>query len=38
MGWKGMMGYTMVAFDGTPAMGPATNTFGYRAYAATIVP
>jgi hypothetical protein len=38
MGWKGMMGYTLVAFDGTPAMGPAANIQGYRAYAATIVP
>jgi N4-gp56 family major capsid protein len=38
MGWKGMTGYSLVAFDGTPAMGPATNIQGYRAYAATIVP
>ena len=33
MGWKGMMGQTLVAFDGTPvAMGPAGNVQGYRAY------
>jgi N4-gp56 family major capsid protein len=38
MGWKGMTGYTLVAFDGTPAMGPSNNIQGYRAYAATIVP
>jgi N4-gp56 family major capsid protein len=38
MGWKGMMGYSLTAFDGTPAMGPATNIQGYRMYAATIVP
>jgi len=38
MGWKGMMGYALTAFDGSPAMGPATNTTGARAYKATIVP
>jgi N4-gp56 family major capsid protein len=38
MGWKGMMGYSLVAFDGSPAMGPSTNTQGYKMYAATIVP
>jgi N4-gp56 family major capsid protein len=38
MGWKGMTGYTLVAFDGSPAMGPAANTQGYRAYRATLAP
>ena len=38
MGWKGMMGYSLIAFDGTPAMGPATNVQGYRAYRATLAP
>jgi N4-gp56 family major capsid protein len=38
MGWKAMMGFTLVAFDGTPAMGPTGNTQGYRTYAATLVP
>jgi hypothetical protein len=38
MGWKGMMGQTLVAFDGSPAMGPATNTTGTKIFAATIAP
>jgi N4-gp56 family major capsid protein len=38
MGWKGMMGYTLVAFDGTPAMGPGTNAQGYKAFSATLLP
>jgi N4-gp56 family major capsid protein len=38
MGWKGMMGYTLVAFSGAPAMGPATNTVGSRIYLAPLNP
>jgi N4-gp56 family major capsid protein len=38
MGWKGMMGYALVAFDGSPAMGPASNIQGYRAYRVTLAP
>ena len=38
MGWKGMWGFTRVAFDGTPAMGPATNAEGVRLFTATLVP
>lgn len=38
MGWKGMMGYTLVAFDGSPVMGPTNNITGTRIYSATIVP
>lgn len=30
VGWKGMWGLKLVAFDGSPAMGPATNTAGAR--------
>ena len=30
IGWKGMWGVSLVAFDGTPAMGPASNIYGYR--------
>lgn len=30
VGWKGMWGMQIVAFDGTPAMGPASNPNGYR--------
>lgn len=30
VGWKGMWGLALVAFDGTPAMGPASNALGYR--------
>ena len=39
MGWKGMMGYTMVGFDGAPVgyeMGPASNKEGFRAYSYTL--
>jgi len=33
MGWKGMIGQTLVGFDGSPLMGPAgLNIQGYRAY------
>jgi len=38
MGWKGMMGYALVAFDGSPAMGPATNTTGSKVFKATLLP
>lgn len=38
MGWKCMLGFTLVAFDGTPAMGPTGNTQGYRTYGFTLVP
>jgi len=38
MGWKGMMGYALTAFDGSPAMGPATNLTGTRAYKAVLAP
>ena len=38
MGWKGMMGTTLVTFDGSPAMGPALNTQGVRAYKAVLTP
>lgn len=30
LGWKGMWGMKIVGFDGTPAMGPASNTEGFR--------
>ena len=30
VGWKGMWGLTTIKFDGTPAMGPATNITGER--------
>lgn len=30
VGWKGMWGMKVLAFDGTPAMGPASNIEGYR--------
>ena len=30
VGWKGMWGLKLVAFDGSPAMGPASNTAGAR--------
>lgn len=30
VGWKGMWGLTTIAFDGTPAMGPASNIKGER--------
>lgn len=30
VGWKGMWGVKLVAFDGSPAMGPASNTAGAR--------
>jgi hypothetical protein len=30
VGWKGMWGVKPVSFSGTPAVGPATNTKGYR--------
>jgi N4-gp56 family major capsid protein len=30
VGWKGMWGLTLVGFDGTPAMGPASNAEGAR--------
>lgn len=31
VGWKGMWGMALVAFDGSPmAVGPASNTLGYR--------
>lgn len=30
LGWKGMWGMKIVGFDGTPAMGPASNPNGYR--------
>ena len=30
MGWKGMWGMQVVAFDGTPAAGPPANTRGFR--------
>lgn len=38
MGYKGMWGFTLVAFDGTPAMGPASNATGTRMYKATLAP
>ena len=38
MGWKGMIGQSLVAFDGTPAMGPVGNTQGYKAYNVTLKP
>jgi N4-gp56 family major capsid protein len=38
MGWKGMMGYSLVAFDGTPAMGPANNLTGTKVGKATLLP
>jgi N4-gp56 family major capsid protein len=38
MGWKGMMGYSLINFDGSPAMGPATNTTGQKAYRAVLAP
>lgn len=30
VGWKGMWGMRLVNFDGTPAIGPVTNTEGFR--------
>jgi N4-gp56 family major capsid protein len=30
VGWKGMWGLSLVAFDGSPAMGPASNAAGHR--------
>lgn len=30
VGWKGMWGMALVAFDGSPAVGPTSNTNGYR--------
>jgi N4-gp56 family major capsid protein len=30
VGWKGMWGMALTAFDGTPAIGPASNTKGFR--------
>jgi N4-gp56 family major capsid protein len=30
VGWKGMWGMSLVHFDGSPAIGPASNTGGYR--------
>lgn len=30
LGWKGMWGMALVAFDGTPAAGPASNINAYR--------
>lgn len=38
MGWKGMWGFSLVAFDGTPAMGPTANTTGSRMFTAALVP
>jgi N4-gp56 family major capsid protein len=38
MGWKGMFGFTLVAFDGTPAMGPSTNATGTKMFTAALVP
>jgi hypothetical protein len=38
MGWKGMMGYSLLAFDGTPAMGPASNPTGAKMYKAVLAP
>jgi N4-gp56 family major capsid protein len=37
MGWKGMMGFTLIGFSGAPvAMGPASNTKGLKAYSYTL--
>jgi N4-gp56 family major capsid protein len=30
VGWKGMWGFKLLEFDGTPAAGPASNPEGYR--------
>jgi N4-gp56 family major capsid protein len=38
MGWKGMWGFTLTAFDGTPALGPSTNTTAARMFTAALVP
>jgi hypothetical protein len=38
MGWKGMMGYSLLAFDGSPAMGPTGNTTGAKAFRAVLKP
>ena len=38
MGWKGMMGYSLINFDGSPVMGPATNITGAKMFKATLAP
>lgn len=38
MGWKGMMGYKLVAFDGTPALGPTGNTGAGRMFTGLLAP
>jgi N4-gp56 family major capsid protein len=38
MGWKGMWGFSLVQFDGTPVMGPASNATGTKMFTATLVP
>jgi N4-gp56 family major capsid protein len=37
MGWKAMMGFSLVAFDGTPVMGPVNNLGAAKAFKGTLV-